>query len=81
MSATTVDITPTPDEYERVARTLLASCADDFTPERRASALHILSEAVHLVAYLTTLDDGAARLERLKLFTLALGVHVCEVRR
>lgn len=73
-AAAVVNLEPSPDGYEIIARQFVASCAADINPERRASALRVLAELLHVAGYLATLPDGAQRIERLKLVTVSLGV-------
>lgn len=74
--ARTVNLEPTADGYEAIARRFLVSCAEDATDDRRASTLHVLGGLVELAGYLARLPDGAVRIERLKLHAAALAVRV-----
>jgi hypothetical protein len=71
----TVNIRPTDDQYEAIARRFIGSLAHDVSEARgpdgprRAEALLILRELLGLVAYLATLPDGVERIERLKTVT------------
>lgn len=63
-----VNLAPTIDGYEQIARRFLQSTVDDAAPDRRQSARTILGGLIELVAYLAVQPDGAERISRLQSF-------------
>ena len=60
----TIDLTPTPDGYEGMARLFVDGLLAKVALDDRDSAVALLGTIVKIAAYLGQLPDGAARVAR-----------------
>ena len=66
MAGESIDLTPTPDAYQQLARVFIESQASDYRPDRRAAALSVLDGLINIAVYFGTLPDAWQRGARLK---------------